>query len=117
MDDKKSVYRSIGLKLVSIVFLLYMLIWSLIENKLTLVYLFLVFLLLALIGTMWGHIWIVINRRRGTYPQKGQETMADVRRLALNGNTMLAINAYRAIKGVNLKAAKKEVGKMTTPAD
>jgi uncharacterized membrane protein YqjE len=117
MNDKKSIFRSIGLGLVSLVFLLSMLIWSLLENKLTLVYLFLVFLLMALIGIMWSHIWIVINRRRGIYPQKGQETMADVRRLALNGNTTLAINAYRTIKGVNLKTAKQEVDKIITSAD
>jgi hypothetical protein len=114
MDDKKSVYRSIELKLVSLVFLLCVLIWSILEKKLTLVYLFLGCLCLALIGTLWGNIWVVFNRRRGIYPQKGQETMADVRRLALNGNTILAINSYRAIKGVNLKAAKQEVDKIIT---
>ena len=115
MEDKTPGYRSIGLKLVFSVFLLYLLIWSILENKLTLVYILLACFLLALVGTMLAHIWVVINRRRGIYPQKGQETMADVRRLALNGNTILAINAYRAIKGVNLKAAKQEVDKIITP--
>lgn len=117
MDHKKSVCRSKGLKLLSLGFLLCMLIWSILENKLTLVCIFLACLLLTLVGTLWGHIWVVINRRRGIYPKKGKETMADVRRLALNGNTILAINAYRAIKDVSLKAAKQEVDKLITPAD
>jgi hypothetical protein len=38
--------------------------------------------------------------------------MADVKRLALNGNTTLAINAYRAIQSVDLKKAKQEVDKI-----
>lgn len=38
--------------------------------------------------------------------------MADVKRLALNGNITLAINAYRAMKNASLKQAKKEVNKI-----
>jgi hypothetical protein len=101
------------LKLVYLSLLLVTLSWCISENKLTLIYLFSASIFLVLVGAIWGHIWVVINRRRGIYPRKGQETMDDVKRLALNGNTTLAISAYRAIQGVNLKKAKQEVHKIT----
>lgn len=100
------------MKIVSLAILLLSLSWCIAESKSTLVYLFSVLFLLAFIGSIWGHIWIAINRNRGVYPKKGQESMADVKRLALNGNITLAINAYRAIKNASLKQAKKEVNKI-----
>jgi len=73
------------LKIFSLATLLLTLGWCISEKKLTLVYLFFAFLVLMLIASLWGHIHVVINRRRGIYPQKGQETMDDVKRLALSG--------------------------------
>lgn len=77
-----------------------------------LVYVILALALLAVIGAIWGLVRIEIYRRRRIYPQKGQETMDDVKRLALKGNTSLAINAYRALHHVGLKKAKDEVEKI-----
>jgi hypothetical protein len=109
---RNCIIRKNKLKIVSLAILLLALSWCIAENKSTLVYLFSVLFLLAFIGSIWGHIWVTINRNRGVYPKKGQESMADVKRLALNGNITLAINAYRAIKNASLKQAKKEVNKI-----
>jgi hypothetical protein len=107
-------------RLLNLVIIIAALGWSVLEKKLTLVYLFFAFLVLMLIGSLWGHMHVVINRRRGIYPQKGQETMDDVKRLALSGNKTFAIDVYRAIQGADLRTARREVDKIinsTDPAD
>ncbi len=74
-----------------------------------LVYFVLILAALFAIGAAWGLIRIKVSRRKGIYPQAGNETIEDVRRLALSGNTILAINAYRSIYGSSLKKAKQEI--------
>ena len=76
------------------------------------VYFVLVLVVLISIGALWGLIKIKIGRRKGIYPNPGKETIEDVQRLALSGDTILAINAYRSIYGASLKKAKQEVGKI-----
>ena len=76
-----------------------------------------IFLLVALgLGVFWGQMSVRSARRRGIYPSKGQATMNDVRRLALNGDVVLAMRAYREIHGGSLKDAKDAVGKIA-PAE
>lgn len=77
-----------------------------------LIYFVLALAALIAIGAAWGLIRIKISRRKGIYPKPGQETIEDVKRLALSGNTILAINAYRSIYGASLKKAKQEVEKI-----
>ncbi|WP_320043693.1 hypothetical protein [uncultured Desulfobacter sp.] len=76
------------------------------------VYVVLILLTLFAVGAVWGLIRIKINRRKGIYPQTGNETIEDVKRLALSGNTDLAINVYRSIYGSSLKIAKQEIEKI-----
>jgi hypothetical protein len=107
-------------RLLNLVIIIAALGWCLSENKLTLVYLFFAFLVLMLIGSLWGHIRVVINRRKGIYPQKGQETMDDVKRLALGGNKTFAIDVYRLIRHADLRTARREVDRIISgagPAD
>lgn len=63
------------------------------------------------------HKWLEVHsaRRKGVYPAKGKATMEDVRRLALSGETRLAIRAYREIHaGMGTREAKDLVDKMVT---
>ncbi|MCP4748795.1 MAG: hypothetical protein GY874_22090 [Desulfobacteraceae bacterium] len=48
-------------------------------------------------------------RRKGVYPIKGKVTNEDIKRLALSGNRLLAIRAYRELHKCGLKKAKKKV--------
>lgn len=57
-------------------------------------------------------LWVSINRRRGIYPQKGQETMDDVKRLALGGHKYFAIDVYCKVNNVGSNEATKEVNKI-----
>jgi len=98
--------------LIAIAAIISLIVWAILEKQYGLVYSFTALALLTMIGVICGFIWIEINRRRGIYPQKGQVTMADVKRLALNDHSILAINAYRAIHHVTLRKAKQEVNKI-----
>lgn len=55
---------------------------------------------------------VAINRRRGIYPQKGRETMDDVRRLALSGHKFFAIGIYRKVKNTGTNEATREVNRI-----
>lgn len=57
-------------------------------------------------------LWVAINRRRGIYPQKGRETMDDVKRLALSGHKYFAIDVYCKVKNAGSNEATEEVNKI-----
>ena len=90
-----------------------LIIWAIIEKQYGPVIIFTALAFLTMIGVLGGFFWIAVNRRRGIYPEKGQATMSDVKRLTLNNHKILAINAYREIHHVSLKQAKHEVNKMS----
>ena len=74
------------------------------------------FALVALITVfliIGARISVAINRRRGIYPQKGEETMDDVRRLALSGHKFFAIDIYRKVKNTGTNEATREVDRIT----
>lgn len=48
-------------------------------------------------------------RRSGLYPQRGQATDADIKRLILSGRRILAIRCHREVHGTSLKQARHEV--------
>jgi ribosomal protein L7/L12 len=65
-----------------------------------------------------------LNRRRsrnlqqsGVYPPPGQGSQADVERLVALGRKIDAIKLYRQIHGVDLKAAKEAIDKISERAD
>jgi len=66
----------------------------------------------ALIYNFGARIWVLINRSRGIYPQKGNETMEDVKRLALSGHKFFAIDVYCKVNKSNANEATKEVDRI-----
>jgi len=57
--------------------------------------------------------WCIVSQKRarekGILPPPGKSTMEDVKRLALSGEQILAIVAYREITGASLKKAEDVV--------
>jgi hypothetical protein len=73
------------------------------------------FVLVALITVILiccVRIWVSINRRWGIYPQKGQETMDDVKRLALSGHKYFAIDVYCKVNNTGSSEALEEVNRI-----
>jgi len=88
------------------------LIWAVLAKQKEIIYFHIAIALFIVIGFVWGSIWISSNRKKGIYPEKGQTTMDDVHRLALDGHRDLAIAAYREITGSSLRKATEEVIKI-----
>lgn len=63
------------------------------------------FLILGL-AVLVAQMVVQRHRRNGRYPAKGEVTLDDVKRLALNGEYLLAIRAHREVSGSSLKDAK-----------
>ncbi len=68
--------------------------------------------LITLFLIICARISVAINRRRGIYPQKGVETMDDVRCLALSGHKFFAIDIYRKVKNTGTNEATREVDRI-----
>ncbi len=75
----------------------------------TLVYVIISLLCLAAIAKLYQMSKIAKARREGIYPSMGKVTKEDISRLALSGERVLAIFAYRELYGCGLKQAKKEI--------
>ena len=93
-----------------------LIIWVISENRLGYVY-WIVALAIFLIGFfacafILSKIKIAIKRNQGIYPRKGQETMTDVKRLALSNHKELAIHLYMDIESVLSKQAEQEIEKI-----
>lgn len=87
-------------------------IWAVLAKQKEIIYFHIALALLVIIGFIWGSIWIASNRKKGLYPEKGQTTMEDVRRLATTGHRGLAIGAFREITGASLREATEEVDRI-----
>ena len=87
-------------------------VWAALAKQKEIIYFHIALALLVIIGFIWGSIWIASNRKKGLYPEKGQTTMEDVRRLATTGHRGLAIGAFREITGASLRKATEEVDKI-----
>lgn len=75
----------------------------------TMVYVVIILVVALGVGVLWGQMRVNSARRRGIYPAKGQATMNNVKRLALNGEVVLAMRAFREIHGVSTKEARDAV--------
>lgn len=78
----------------------------------TLLYVVLIISIITCVLLFLAQIKVEIARRKGIYPQKGQATIDDVKRLITTGKSTLAIRAYREIHRVSLKKAKIEINKI-----
>jgi ribosomal protein L7/L12 len=70
-----------------------------------------VYLLLVVLSVMG-----ITGRRWGDHPKPGEATMADVTRLARNGEKIAAIRCYREIHNVGLAEAKEAVEQLADPS-
>ena len=75
-------------------------------------YVVLFFAFMALIAYIYQAVRIKKYRQRGIYPLKGKVTEEDIKRLALSGERILAIRAYRELNKCSLKKAVEEMRKM-----
>ncbi len=66
------------------------------------------------ISMLLAQLQVKNARRRGIYPAKGKATSEDVKRLALSGEVVLAMRAYREIYGVGIKEAKEAVNRIVS---
>lgn len=67
-------------------------------------------LFVALAGSLlFSRVHVVRVRRSGLYPQRGQATDADIKRLIQSGRKGLAIRCHREVHGSSLKQAKHEL--------
>jgi len=66
------------------------------------------------IGMLLAQLQVKKARRRGIYPAKRKATIEDVKRLALSGEVVLAMCAYREIYGVGIKEAKEAVNRIVS---
>ena len=98
--------------LIVVVIAIGVLIWAIIMKHKGILYFYLAIFVFSIISYIWGTSWISKNRRKGIYPEKGQNTMDDVHRLALSGHRDLAIAAYREITGSSLRKATEVVIKI-----
>ena len=102
--------------LVSVTIIALLIIWATSEKRLGYVYWIValaIFLILFFVcASIFSRINIAIKRNQGIYPQKGQETMADVKRLALGNHKELAIHLYMEIEDVFSKQAVQEIDKI-----
>ena len=80
-----------------------------------LVYAVILIAVLLAIGLFLAQMQVKNARRRGIYPEKGQATIDDVKRLALSGEPALAMRAYREIYGVSTKEAKEAIDRIVFP--
>jgi len=70
-------------------------------------------ILLFLIGVVaWDRFDIKKKRRQGLYPEKGQITMEDVKRLALSGHDELSLRAYIEITGDTPFMAQNKINRI-----
>lgn len=58
------------------------------------------------VAVLIAQMYVKRHRRSGRYPAKGKVTLEDVKQLALRGEHILAIRAYRELSGASLKDAK-----------
>jgi hypothetical protein len=79
------------------------------EHAMSLVYIAVAFFVLLCACLSWTTFRVSSLRRQGLYPPKGRITMEEVRHLALGGERILAMRAYREMSGASLKNAKKVV--------
>ena len=86
--------------------------WVVFEKRYGVLYLFAIMGFVVLIAYVWEVVFIRINRRRGIYPQEGQATMGDVKRLISMGEKTLATHAYCEINNVLFVSGRKEVEKI-----
>jgi hypothetical protein len=71
------------------------------------------FMLLMLLLEVWKAIELFLMRKKGSFPQKGYETLTDVENLLKENQRVLAITCYRLIDTlVSWKVAEKEVDKI-----
>ena len=102
--------------LVSVAIITLLIIWAAYENRMGYVYWIValaIFLIVFFIcASIWSRINIAIKRRQGIYPLRGQETMADVKRLALSNHKELAIHLYMELGDVFSKKAAQEIDKI-----
>lgn len=78
----------------------------------TLLYLVAALLLVYCIAEVRQHIKIHFARKNGQYPMPGQVTTADIQRLVADGQTVLAMRAYRELHRCGLKQAKQAISQM-----
>ena len=81
----------------------------------TLVYFFIIATVAIIIGAVMSGLDLRKKRRLGIYPKEGEVTMEDVTRFALNGETSLAVIAYREITGCSLKEAHEAIELIKSP--
>lgn len=70
-----------------------------------------------IIGVLWSEYKVHVARRQGIYPAKGKTTMEDVKRLALSGDTGLAMRAYRELYGATPRKAKEAVDQIASSSE
>lgn len=61
---------------------------------------------------IWRNFILKRMRARGLFPEKGKETLGDVRKLAISGEIYLAIYCYRLLYKSSLKDAVKAVNEL-----
>ncbi len=69
-------------------------------------------LLIYCIAAARQRLKIHFARKNGQYPMPGQVTTADIERLVADGQTVLAMRAYRELHRCGLKQAKKAIAQI-----
>lgn len=113
MSARKQQFMVIA-NLMVVAFAVGIFIWGIIIKHTGILWFYLALFVFSITSYIWGSTWISKYRRKGIYPQKGETTMSDVRRLALSGHRGLSIAAYREITGSSLRKATEEVAKIIT---
>ncbi|GAA5164588.1 hypothetical protein [Viridibacterium curvum] len=75
----------------------------------TLVWIVVAGVVLVFVAQGWTQLELARLRRTGQYPQKGQATLEDVRRLKSAGLSVWAIRCYRELHRCSLRQAKEAV--------
>jgi hypothetical protein len=78
----------------------------------TLLYFLAALLLVYCIAVVCQRLKIYFARKNGQYPIPGHVKAADIQRLVADGQTSLAMRAYRELHRCGLKQAKKAIAQM-----